>query len=47
MGVDICIRRGGKGVKGECIGREKARTVVSRDGGGVVHKNEGGVWGVR
>ena len=46
MGADIRTRRGGKGMKEEHVGGKETENIGSGNGGGAVHKNEGGIWGV-
>ena len=46
MGVDIRARRGSRSMEGERAGGKKVGSIGGRNGGRIIHKNEGGVWGV-
>ena len=46
MGTDLCIRGSSRGMEGKCVGRKETRDIGGGNGGGIIHKNEGGVWGV-
>ena len=47
VGANICAERSGRSMEGEHLGGKKAGAVDGGNGGGALHQNERGVWGVR
>ena len=46
MGTDLCARRSGRGIEGECAGGKEAGDIGGENSGGTIYKNERGVRGV-